>query len=388
MVDEIREYLASEQQKHPEYFQAITDVLAQLPQAAPGVSVFVLVPVHSSERDIRHLLVQYEKQTMDKGSFEVLLFLNRREGDPSLDRVRADVVEFQKTNSVRVFYFEWTFSQKAPIGLLRKILNDVALARVFGAETLLVNNDADALDIGQRYLDDTFALHQGQTLLTTQSQHYLDAVYKAPSFGDLVRFVESLESAYGLDVSPDAFVSAWCGNFVLNANSYARIGGFDPSAWIGEELVLTHFFVKKFGLQSFLRTRPDIITSCRRIAHGFLRNIPAVSAYSDFFTADIRHKSEHEILDSVRHAAQGGATVDIAKRAGEEFLFYLQKLSVLSVGPSATTLERRFFICLDIFSGVCEKVGIDLSVAETESDWCATFTKGENKYEIVVKKKK
>ncbi|MEK7633163.1 MAG: hypothetical protein AAB473_05275 [Patescibacteria group bacterium] len=386
MVDEIQEYLANEQKNHPEYVQTLADVLAQLPPAVPGTSIFVLIPVHSSEQNIERLLTLYEKQTIKKQRYEVLLFLNRREEDSSVNRLKNQVREFQKSHTVRVCFFEWTFSQKAPIGLLRKILNDLALLRGSGLETLLVNNDADALKIDPEYLESLVALHRGKALLSTQSQHYIDAAYEIPYFGDLVRLVENLESAYGPDAPEDAFVSAWCGNTVLSAASYVRIGGFDPSAWVGEELVLTYFFVRKFGMQSFLRTHPYITTSCRRIAHGFLKNIRAVQAYSDFFTADIRNKSEEEILKSIRNAVQTGVAPSITKRAAEEFEFYLQKLTVTPPTPLTNTLESRFLLCREVFSRICKEIGMELRVQEDDTYWRLTFSDNRDSRQICIQK--
>lgn len=372
----IQEYLDGVRIRYPEYHQAITDISSKILRDLSGVSVIVLIPVHVSEKNISRLLSHYSSQSIGVETFEIVLFVNRSGQDVSFEEIRQSIDTFKTEHSLRISCFEHTFEKRVPIGLLRKIINDVAIVRGVMETTLLVNNDADALHIDKNYLKELLELHEGRTLLTTQSQQYLDEVYSMPIFGDVVRFIRALDDAYGDMRFPDAFLSAWCGNFVLNAGAYAQVGGFDSAAWVGEELVLCHFFVQKFGGGAFVRTAPRIVTSCRRMAHGFLKHVVAGEDYRDFFTADIRHTAEEEFLARVGGVAEKGSIEDVLRRAGEEFSFYLEKLNITIRGDDPESDERRFRCAFSIINEALHCIGGSVVLNQSDNQGQIVFKKG------------
>jgi hypothetical protein len=382
MTDEIQRYLELERRRFPAYHNKLTDVSAQLGHVPTEASVFVLVPVHSSERNIGRLLENYARQTLTSNKFEVVLFLNRTVADPDFSAVKEEIKIFKSQSSMWISVLEHEFSSRAPIGLIRKIVNDVCLIRGTDADALLVNNDADSLDIDPNYLEEMLAMHAGKNLLTTQSQHYADAVYEIPIFGEITAMMERIESAYGTGVSPHAFVSAWCGNLVTNATAYAKMSGFDPGALIGEELVFAHFFVKKFGAESFKRTAPHITTSCRRIAHNFIQRHDAKKVYADFFTADIRGREEHEIHDLARQASAQCGEDKIMGRLADEFRIYLERLASSMPDREGATAENRLDSAVEIFGKVLAPMNI--KIKRDHHNQSVSFTRGSQTLEIKV----
>ena len=361
-MEAVAGYLYSEKQRYPEYYQYLVDVAVSLPSPTSDIRAMILIPVHSSEKNLLTLLKEYTKQTTSKKTFELTLFLNRSEADPSFETLKTTIEDFQRISPYTIAFFEHTFSSPVPIGLLRKTLNDLALLRGKDSEVLLVNNDADALNIDPFYLEEFLMLHADRRIVTTQSQRYVPEAYAMRNFGSFVTLLGALEDAYGPGEFEDAFVSAWCGNFVIRADVYAEVLGFDCGAWIGEELILAHRFVKKFGIESFLRTRPRITTSCRRIAHAFAQRSESFKPYKDFFTTKIRHQTEENILLAVEDVADQYSDEDILKRLHEEFLLYIEKMNIILLGKSEDIIHRRFDIAVRVLNHVASSVGAVMNV--------------------------
>lgn len=380
MTDEIQRYLELERRRFLAYHKKLTDVSAQMGLLPAEASVFVLIPVHSSEQGIERLLSNYARQTLNPEKFEIVLFLNRTSSDPDFSVAKEEIEKFKKQSSIHISVFEYEFSSRAPIGLIRKIVNDASLIRGVNADALLINNDADSLDIDSNYLEEMLAIHAGKNLLTTQSQHYAEAVYEIPIFGEITTMMECIESAYGTGISPYAFTSAWCGNLVTNATAYARMGGFDPGASIGEELVFTYFFVKEFGAESFRRTAPHITTSCRRIAHNFIQQHGARKVYADFFTADIRGRDEHEIHDLARQASAQYGEEKVMERLTGEFSIYLERLSSSMPDREGVTAEKRLNTAVEIFNKALSSA--DIEIKRNHQSSSVVFSKGSQRFEI------
>lgn len=382
MAEEVKKYLELERERYPAYYQKLTDVSEQMGSPPPEASVFVLIPVHSSEHHIGRLLTNYARQSLDSKSFEIVLFLNRTPSDPDFSAIKEEIRKFRDLSPIGLSVLEYEFSAQAPIGLIRKIVNDICLIRGVGADALLINNDADSLDIDFDYLEEMVALHTGKNLLTTQSRHYEDAVYEIPIFGEMTTMVECIEGAYGTGVSPNAFISASCANLVTNATAYAQIGGFDSGALIGEELVFVYFFTKTFGKGSFRRTRPHITTSCRRIAHNFIQQHDAKKVYADFFTADIRGREEHEIHDLARRASVQCGEEKIMERLAGEFFIYLEGLSTSMPDREGNTAEKRLDTAVEIFGKVLAPMNI--GIKRNHHNQSVSFTRGSQTLEMKV----
>lgn len=269
------------------WFSSIKELSQKAEAMKPTTKISVCIPVAllGEERNIVQTLAAYESQTLPKDSFEILLLLNHptkmnsTEIQGALRTVEA-VCSYCEGSKLQIVPLTGEFDcDLAGIGLLRKILHDVAIYRhtlrpnAGTQDLLMVANDADTRAVGRQYLEgylqqaelnplaDCFVgghVFDTRELVTDPPLLLLTHLYE-----HLVRRVNKL---FG-DTTSGA------PNFAISAASYCMVGGFEVRAKLAENLriqrdiaalrLAQNFPLERHVLQGGLKSR--IYTSPRRL---------------------------------------------------------------------------------------------------------------------------
>jgi hypothetical protein len=276
----------------------------------PNTQVVVTIPVasHQESRNIKRTLENYVEQkdlqgnVLSPSKFEIILFLNRPKGTRGA-RTKEKVAEFKKEHpEIKVHVIDRVFKEKPTMGRLRKCLSDLAVKRakdsgVTGGNLIIVSNDADAVDISEKYIASI------ANVLNDSRNKSLDAVLgkiewdpkvlkKYPVFYAANRFMQFLDTT--IRHSPEAFRSVCSSgaNFAYTSEIYSAIGGYDPTDTMGEDrnLGLMIKLARAGGEKSIpidrypfgYLGRAKIVTSARRGLAKYLEGWSVVDQWGDF----------------------------------------------------------------------------------------------------------
>ncbi len=264
-----------------------------LPSMGAGCrqSVCMAVAAHEEELVIGNALAAFRHQHLRPDAYELVLFLNhpatRRGAVITPDRSISIVEKFKADHpDLPVHSFYLTLPEaSASIGLVRRIANDVVLARYLQRgpgypDHLLLQQDADMSSAHPRLLIQAltrFARAPG----TVAVQGPIDFDWRA-SLEDpillighrLMRAIDAYRASHGAE-----FVCSHGQNIAVRASDYARCGGHNPGHREGENisLSLTLRALQRADLAVLGRNHPGIVaggpamrvwTSPRRGAHA------------------------------------------------------------------------------------------------------------------------
>lgn len=245
---EIDDYLNSNEKDHVDLLKKMAADAGPMNEKC-RLAVCIPVAGHQEGESIYNSLESYTKQTADKDSFELVLFVNHPDRDKLGVEVKPDdtlkeIERFKKDYpdmNVRLMY-EIVPRERAKIGYVRKLLNDAVLVRQRdrgedAPELSLVSNDADNKGIAPEYISnfiEKFDTDKSVDSYMGQLDFDPDSYIRKPLLHVGIRFFQYLEvqsrfKKYNINSSG--------ANFAMRAKSYAAVGGYSNSS-IGEDSIM------------------------------------------------------------------------------------------------------------------------------------------------------
>ncbi len=230
----------------PEYLSNMENLANQVGPMSMDVKLAVCIPVagHQEGKNIYRTLENYSHQTEPSKDFEIVLFVNRPENtepDETIDEInkfKKDYPEMQ----IRVIN-EVLPKEKAKIGYVRKVLNDVVLYRHHqrGSDVpdlIMVSNDADNKGLAPTYVEnfihkfeedpDTDA-YLGQLDWDPESYVNNPLVHVGTR---LFQYVDAQSRKKGWHIGSSG------ANFAFRSSIYAGVGGYLANRAGGEDTAL------------------------------------------------------------------------------------------------------------------------------------------------------
>lgn len=278
----------------------------------PDVRAVVAIPVasHQEGDNIYKTLTHYAGQVDTDGNsmsskFEIILHLNRPKISKA-DKTASEVKRFVKDHpEMRIRVINSVFDQKEPIGTIRKFATDVAIARAvkggaFGNDLIIISNDADAIDITEKYVSsliETFdsATNRHIDAVLGKIEWWDDVLKKYPTFYAANRFFQYLDAS--LRHAPEGMkhIGSSGANFAFRASTYSAVGGYNPD-FMGEDVVLgTKIKVARAGEGRMIpndrypiqfSNRSRVSTNPRRGLAKYLEGKAVVEQWDDFDKSD------------------------------------------------------------------------------------------------------
>lgn len=307
-------YLSSQNETHLAYINKQAD---QVGPMDPECKLTICIPVASHEEggNIYKTLLNYTKQTADKKSFEILLFLNRpdvnRQGEAVMpDETLAEVERFKKDYpDIKLSFMNEVIPlENAKIGYIRKCLADITLERLLRrvgsySSHILVSNDADSKWISPLYIEnfiEQFKLHKEIDSFAGQLDWDKEAYVKNPLIHVCTRLFLFIEAQLRRKNKND--IPTPGANFAFRAGIYAAVGGYSDidageDTDLGNTIKAARMGAKTKQAVSFAGTKESrLYTSARRIEKALEQGLAPVEQWGlrfDVFNSNVRNMSEN-----------------------------------------------------------------------------------------------
>lgn len=300
---------------------------SEIPAISPEAKIVVAIPVASSQegKSIYKTLENYAKQKNMDGeplnpeTFEVLLHLNRvKKNKP--DRTESEVSRFTRDYpEINVRVINRVYKERKPMGYLRRLISDVVIKRASDAglenDLIIVSNDADAIDISEKYLASLIKTFDGTPTVDAalgKIELWDEVLKKYPVFYASNRFIQFIDTALRHESEGTRNHASSGANYAYRSSVYSAVGGYGDER-VGEDVIL--------GLKiKIARTNENgtiplsrypvryvgpakISTNPRRGLAKYLKGEPVVTQWDDFETAD--YVREFGVWEQIQGAEDG-----------------------------------------------------------------------------------
>ena len=328
----IEAYLAKQS---PEYRARLQTLLVQTSAMEQDCRLSINIPARMEGKNLMRLLDQYLRQEDQDGKpvdpklFEVNILVNRKESEQSDGSVEV-VNEWKARHpEVRVNVVDVVFSnEEGCVGLARKMLTDLSLMRSLARSSqagplYIETEDADVVSMDKRMvakLVRDFDANPGVDNYRGTEDRQAEILQKNPllffgkRLGSIVEVLLRHKEIRSEKASENNFTwnriisSGW--NNAYTAEAYAQIGGYDPKAFVGEDMEIgKRISVLRGGWSQTDETfdwNPDTIqlsglrasSSPRRFLQEMITNDAPYGAA--FENQSLKQKSIDDLLAQVR----------------------------------------------------------------------------------------
>lgn len=301
---EVQDYLSRQEQNH---LQDIEKLSAQMRPMKDSCKLSICIPVagHQEEKVIYKTLENYLLQTAKKEDFEIVLFVNQpdkdKKGKPiSSDGTLTEIQRFIQNNpEVNISILQKVIPhEKAKIGYIRKLLNDVVLKRSISrsnkdASHIIVSNDADNKGIAPEYIQNfitKFEANPNTDAYTGQLDWDLESYVRNPLIHIGIRFFQYVDIQLR-SKSKDHIPSSGA-NFAFRSSMYAAVNGYSSDSEIAEDVDLGKV-IKASRIGSTEKTAVDfagaqvsrLFTSSRRAEKTLKEGLSPIEMWNKGFSA-------------------------------------------------------------------------------------------------------
>ncbi|TSA43748.1 hypothetical protein D4R49_02360 [bacterium] len=232
----------------PEYLTEVERLAAQSEPMNPACKVAICIPVagHQEVNNIERTLSSYLNQTIDKDTFELVLFVNQPDLSPRGEKIKSDgtldrIEKFKKEHpelNIRVMQSVIPI-RDARIGNVRKMLSDATLARSLKREgnddLIMVSNDADLKGVSPEYVKnfvEKFEKEPQTDAFMGQLDWDPEAYIRNPLNHIGTRLFQYISAQHR---KANKGIESSGANFAYRASTYAAIGGYNTKAEMGED---------------------------------------------------------------------------------------------------------------------------------------------------------
>jgi serine/threonine protein kinase len=298
-IEEAKRYLETLSQSDRDWAESLAKQLGPMGKET-RISVCIPVAGHQEEKNIYRSLENYTFQTIGKKKFEIVLFVNHPDVDPSGKDVEPDgtLKEIERFMNdypdmpVKVMYNKIPTKQ-AKIGKVRKLLSDSVLMRQVergvNEDILMVSNDADNFGIAPEYLDNfvqRFDENPELDGLLGQLDWDPGSYVDNPLSHIGTRLFQYI-SVIGRHRSGGLVSSG--ANFAYKGSIYAGIGGYISELPGGEDVAVGQAIAAARGTRDrvkFAGARVSrLYTSSRRADHAVKQGLSPVEQWDKGFSA-------------------------------------------------------------------------------------------------------
>ncbi len=300
---EIEEYIGK---WNSDYRQEIEKFVREVGPMNEKCRVSVCIPVagHQEGNSIYKTLENYLNQTIEKGNFEIVLFVNHPENDVNGNKIRPDntleeIERFKKDYpglNVVTMYKSLPL-EEVKIGYIRKLLNDTVLMRHHQRgksveDLIIISNNADNKGVAPEYIKNFVNKFDENSNIDS----YLGQVDWDPEVyiknplahvgTRLFQYINIQNRSKGRHIE-----SSGC-NFALRSSVYAAVGGYDGEATLGEDNELGAAI--KYGRKNarvhkgveYAGARVSrIYSSARRIEYSLKNGLSPIEQWDNGFSA-------------------------------------------------------------------------------------------------------
>lgn len=248
-------YARQQEQSDPDLQSEINEFAESLPAMENECRASICVPAaYSEHRVIYNYLDSLKTQQdiegnpLDPKKFEILVFVNGPEDkQQEIDQTIAEINRFKSENpEIKVHVLSKAYQERQNIGLLRKIINDVALQRSMkrpqeAGPLYLISHDADNVVTENQYLAKSIkAMDENyENKILAGASDFDDETKQKYPFVWVARRLWQFCDEIRAGKSYGNLLRKACGNnSVIRAEAYARVGGYKKSDSIAEDLAL------------------------------------------------------------------------------------------------------------------------------------------------------
>ena len=209
----------------------------------PSCRISIGIPAYMEEKNIFRTLKAFtEQKDINPNEFEVIVFENHPK-DKKRDNTKQEIERFQKLYpQFKIYHIYYCFPKMEPIGMFRKIVEDVGLKRRMEVKKsdptkdfILATNDADSYGMKERslrFVIDTFDKDPGIASITGKLDYPKEALAHFPTLHALIRF----NAIYNIIAFRNGSnINTSGGASYARASMQAAIGGFDYKTKRGED---------------------------------------------------------------------------------------------------------------------------------------------------------
>jgi len=299
--DEAEHYLSKMDKEYREQIEALAKEAGPMSEQNK-LSICIPVAGHQEGKKIYESLKNYTYQKAKPEDFEICLMVNHPDHNPEGKKIEPDetlseIERFKKDYpemNIKVVYRVIPY-EKANIGLVRKMLNDMVLARHHkrgekADDLIMVSNDADNLGVDPRYVENFIKRLAADPKLDGvlgQLDWDPEAYTKYPLIHIGTRLFQYY-SAKGRAAGRGIVSSG--ANFAFKSSIYAGIGGYLDDVPGGEDVAIGQAIRLARGdtleTQSYGGSASRIFTSARRAIDVLKKhNLAPVEQWDKGFSA-------------------------------------------------------------------------------------------------------
>ncbi|MBI2654789.1 hypothetical protein HYX02_08360, partial [Candidatus Woesearchaeota archaeon] len=292
--DEIEAYL---NRLPAPYLQQVRILANQIKRVMDNtVRLVICIPVagHQEGAYIYESLKNYTYQTADPSTYEIVLFVNHPDRDPSGTVIMPDttISEINRFRSdypnipLRVMY-QVIPRDQAKIGFIRKLLTDAVLFRHHKRgrnvpDLILVSNDADNKGVAPEYIENFIRKFDANTkidALVGQIDWDTESYIQYPLIYIGARIFQYIEVRLRSD---KIFITSG-NNWAYRSSIYAAIGGYNSALQLGEDTSLGHAIInarKSRDVIAYAGSRVSrIYVSARRSIYALQKGVPHIGQW-------------------------------------------------------------------------------------------------------------
>lgn len=318
---ELDRYFGEIKKKNPDYYHTLENEKKKIAPMQDTNKLSVCIPVagHQEGKSIYTSLENYTLQTANKDTFELMLFVNHPDKNPSgkpiqPDKTLTEIERFKKDYpdlNVQVIYKVIPIKE-AKIGYVRKYLNDLTALRHHDRgegkqELFLVSNDADNKGMAPEYLQnfiDKFEKNKNIDSYLGQLDWDPNVYVKNP----LIHIGTRLFQYFGvINRHKGGGAGSSGANFAFRSSIYAAIDGYEPinageDSNLGDKILDARSGARKHKGVGFAGARVSrLYTSARRaekvLKEGYAPSEQWLHGFSPFDDEVRKAKWDYEKID-------------------------------------------------------------------------------------------
>ena len=296
MSSHIKAYLYRIYKLNKKYFDELVDLVKTTGFLSPDRKIIFVVPVSSQEKNVYCYLSNFINQVnINYNIFEIFLFFNSISSDADFNILLAQVVQFRHDYPhINISYTTKVFENTVPMGLLRKMINDLTLVRSYPRNLLIVNNDVDIINLSNTYIHDLLISRSNKSNYLgygiSNVDYFEKYLNKNSLFLKLLKLYHYVDEEINKSNLKKLPIRVHCYNLAYTAKLYALNRGFKANINIGEDLSFGYNAYFNFSKKVFKKLNTKLTVSYRRILQAYAKKMPVFLAWEDFETSQLRIK--------------------------------------------------------------------------------------------------
>jgi|GEM_PF-2267498 len=295
-------YLKNLQESDPAYYEEIMKEAENKPMSENCRAAICIpaVPYEDFETLLRNFLKQKDLQgnPLPADSFEINILVNDLESKKEdIEKAVQKIEELknkEEFKDLRINVILKSYKERVPIGQIRKLLTDVVLARSSKRKEqneplVIISNDADLLQTTDDYIARHLKAYKDnpELAIVAGKVDFPEKEYK--NYPYLLAAVRLLQAADTVLRNKKVFLPKTMGNnSSFTAEIYAKIGGYDKTRRVAEDLELAERIARKAQEEGREPQKAieyhgiGVIVDPRRYVAAIEKGLPVINAYRDF----------------------------------------------------------------------------------------------------------